>query len=569
MNAVQEFKVTATDSGSGYCLYFTGFASASGKTAYNRISTTASDIEKYGDATAVLDGEKLTVYSPVSADKYARENFKNFFAKDFGDEMPQAFALGNGTAILSFGHDTSSGKLALLNLKDNSVSEKITVFTGNIIRDVCYQSGYYYVLANNGALTQVYKVDETDFTFNNAIFSPSLSATHIAVDVFGNAYLANSVTGEIIKCERAADFAASTIATVSGITKLSTDLGGKLYILANGELSVYTAGSISPVNLTHLTDGDTVKAFAMNFDKKGVNFIYGAKEYICEASALNNYALSDASVSDTEYVICAKTTDILSLQSVTVTDGANVYDVSRNSPNFVFNGLISPESEYAYICDVTFDSALTLSALAGKNGIVLVNKSELTFTTPTQNAAPTKAFVTTDVCIYYFPIITDNDYAYALFDGSTVRLEKSAEIQTLAKITFLNQDFYFAKATVSGIEYAGYIPVSFTVEVLSEDFAWGSYSIERVNKTTLYAEKERITEIMQLAKGQQIRLLSTENGVCKVAVKLDDGSFIEGYISVGAIQDEPNRAVRNILIILAVTASVCGTMTYFVLRKKD
>lgn len=568
LNAVQEFKVSANDSDNGYCLYFTGFAIASGKSSYNRISSSAIDVEKCGRSFAVLDTFKLTVYNPLSADKYARENFKNYFAKDFDSEMPQAFALGNNTALLSFGHNTSSGKIALLDIEKNQLTDKQTIFVGNIIRDVCYQSGYYYVLANNGALTQVYKVSEKDFSFDKELFSPTISATHITVDVFGNVFLANSVTGEVVFCQRSSDFAPTTIGNIDLIDKLSTDLGGNLYILADGSLLHYDGTSVTPLDLSPLNQGDKIKAVAMDFDQKDVSLIYDLQEYVCYTKDLNNFALSDATVSDNEYVITSNTAVFGNFKTATVIGDANVYSVQRTSPNFTFNGLISPEKEYAYICDIVLGTKLTLSALAGSNGVVLVDKSQLTISAPVSNISPDKAFVTTDVCVYYLPIITDNGYDYALFDSQTVRLEKSTVIEPIATITFLNQDFYFAKATIDGKDYHGYIPVNFTVEVLSENFKWNDYTIEKVEKTTLYLDIDCSSQIMGLNKGQSVRVLSNQNGICKVAVKLDDGSFIEGYIFAKALQNEPNRAVRNILIILAVTASVCGTMSYFVLRKK-
>ena len=137
-----------------------------------------------------------------------------------------------------------------------------------------------------------------------------------------------------------------------------------------------------------------------------------------------------------------------------------------------------------------------------------------------------------------------------------------------AKISFLGIDFYFASVDFSGQNICGYIPVAFTVEVLSEDFAWDKYTIVEIKSTVLYSDFSLETEIQELSDGKQVRLISTENGICKVAVKLEDGTFINGYIKSSAIKDEPNRAIRNILIILAVTASVCGSVSFFLLRRK-
>ena len=558
LNAVQEFKVANNR------LSFTGFAIASGKTAYNRISALTSDIEKQGETVATLDNNKLLIYSNQSADKYAKENYTAYFANDFkGEKLPDAFALGINSVLLSFEHNQSTGKLSLLNLTNGETDHK-AIFTGNIIRDLCYQSGYYFVLTSNGAKTLVYSFGESDFSFTDALIETStLSATNITVDVFGNIYLAddNNVYKFSVS-EVSNKYELKTNAQISGVKKLSTDLGGKVYALANNALSVYNGTSFSAIDIKAYNDGDKIKSFTMNFDKKEVLVLYESKEYICYTSDLDNYALSDAIVPD-DYVT-TNTQASGELKIATVESG-NVYSVNRNDNKFDYNGLVEKESEYVYICDVKFDDDLILCALAGQNGVVLVNKSELNIKDITTSNAPTTAFVTTNVNAYYFPIITKNA-DYVLTDNGDVRIEKGAQINPNKKLNVLGKDFYYAFVIVNGTEYVGYIPVDFTVEVLSENVSWDKYTIEKVSKTDYYSDQALTQKVGTFKDGDTVKLLSVENGVAKILI--DDTNEIL-YIKASAIKDEPIVAIRNILIILAVAASVCGTATYFILRKKD
>lgn len=561
LNAVQEFKVENNN------LSFTGFAIASGKTAYNRISTLATDIEKQGETVATLDNNKLLIYSKINADKYAKGNYMAFFAKDFnGENLPDAFSLGNGTVLLSFEHNQSTGKLSLLDLVDGE-SEHKDIFVGNIIRDICYQSGVYYVLASNGAKTLVYDFGENDFSFSEPkIETSTLSATQITVDVFGNIYLAddNNVYKYSINATNGKYEMATTL-PISGVKKLETDLGGKVYALTSNGLNVYDGTSFDAIDIKPYNNEDKIKSFAINFDKKEVLILYEGKEYVCYTNQLDNFALSEATVSDETYKTTDNNASIENLKVATVKSG-NVYSVTRNSQSkFDYKGLVEKENEYAYICDVDMGNDLILCALAGQNGVVLVNKNELEISNVTTQSAPTTAYVTTDVNAYYLPIITKNA-DYVLTDNGGIRIDKSTKITPMSKIQILDKEFYFASVTLNERTYNGYIPVDFTVEVLSEDVKWDEYTIEKVLSTSYYLDQTMQQKSGTLKDGEKVKVLSIENGVAKIIIDGQDGVF---YIKSSAIKDEPNVAVRNILIILAVAASVCGTASYFILRKKD
>ena len=513
LNAVQEFKIENDK------LIFTGFAIASGKTAYNRVSKNALDVEKYGDTVAVLDEYKLTVYSPVSANKYARANYKNYIKNDFAPLL-QHYALGNGKILYS----TTDSILQIIDLNDDTqtstqISLPISVV---LIDDVCYQSGYFYFLVHTNTSSIVYRINENGEQYQTieiVNFYDDNTYRAVTVDIFGNVYLADT-TGKIVLCEKDNSFANLTLGTLSDVIKLETDLGGNLYVLTTSGLSLYDGSSFTAINVTPVTDGDQIKSFTMNFDKSEVYLLFKDKEYVCECDTLENYALDKATASQTDYVISDKNTQLNKLQSATVKAGANVYSVTRNGINFDFNGIISPETEYAVICEVKLSDDLILSALAGAEGVVLVNNKELTLNAPLTATAPETAFVTTNASLYYFPILTENG-EYALTDGETVRINKSTMITPTAKLTFLDKEFYFASVTVSDTVYSGYIPVSFTVEVLSEDFTWNEYKIEKINATKLYADKELTTEIKKLSDNQKYAFSTRKTEFLKLPSKLE------------------------------------------------
>jgi hypothetical protein len=143
----------------------------------------------------------------------------------------------------------------------------------------------------------------------------------------------------------------------------------------------------------------------------------------------------------------------------------------------------------------------------------------------------------------------------------------SIEIGKNADFTVLDKEFYFASVTVDGKEISGYIPVSFTAETLTEDFKWDEYSIVELNKTAFFSDSALTNKICDLKKGQQVRLISIDGDVARVAIKIDQ-TFTVGFVKKSAIDNAPSRAIRNLLIILAVSAAVCGSLSYFLMRKK-
>lgn len=574
-NTIQEFAVD------GNTLTFTGFAIAREKTAYNRVGSTAIDVEKYGNQFAVLDKSKLTVITP-SDSVYARENYINYSSEiKLDGALPNAFALGNGKAVLSYSHGSSTARLAMLDFNDEFDKQTKTLFTGNIIHDITYQSGYFYALADNGNVPSVvYRCSENDFEFTEIARSSEAQFKNICVDVYGNVYLGTS--DKIVALKKSENYLTATdvYSGFRNIKKITSDLGGELFVLDETGINyVYedngaflsTALAVNGVN-------GQIKTFAMNFDCNKVYLMLNSDERVYSTDTLPNLALSNLAV-PSDFATTANNAQLDKLKVYTALSGSNVYNVTQNETKFVFNGIIESGNEYAFISDVTdqnaFGVSVSFTALAGRNSegrceLVLVDKTcvkDITDSTINLTTTPAKVFVTTDCNAYYLPILTfDGDYA--LVDTDVISLLKGSVLEPTNKITMLGADFYYGMIKLSdGRTCSGYVPVNFTVEVLSQDFKWAEYTIHQTKATMLYSDDGLSVNILDLSDGQSVRVFESTETYVKVAVNTENG-WIIGYVSSSALQNDAYMNVRNIIIILAVAVCVFGTTLFFVLRKK-
>ena len=577
LNAIQEFAVGENS------LTFTGFAIAKDKTAYNRISKTVSEVERYGDTLAVLDGDKLSIINATEDfDTFDKDNFKHYFVKDLtGSEtgiMPDTFALGNGSALLLYGQGSNQSALSVINLKATENAVK-TLDIQKSIRDICYQSGKYYLFCNEGNLKSIYQADETNLEFTPILEGIETDAEFIEVDVFGKIYIYRNDKIYLVSKTDNSQISINALASISGVKKLATDLGGTIFALTDTSVN-YLDNNGSwvkfdvPVPVSDVPVSDAkIQSFTMDFDKKIVYFVYQSQEFIYSTTSLPNVAIDNIDIPPT-FVLSAPNADLTTFKAYKAEENANVYSVYKNSikNKFGFNELVSSGIHYAFITEVNVSDGLgktlSLYALAGQDGLVLINKAQVVDVTPEIILeVPNSAYITTGVNGYYLPLITKNA-EYSLEDTKQIRLQKEQSIKPLAKITFLDKEYYFAEFEVFGITHKGYVPVSFTIEVLSQDFKWNEYFIEYTKKIDVYSDKELTQKVTELKKDTQVRVLGKQDGVLNIAYQTENG-WTFGYISEKGIKDNGKIAIRNILLILAVTASVCGTSTYFVLRKKS
>lgn len=571
-NAVQEFAIKNNT------LQFTGFAIAKNKSAYNRINASVKEVERLGNTLAVLDQQKLSIIdTKVSENSLDKSLYTHYFASTLAEQetlsTPDSFCLGKDFALLLYQSGTVKCSLKSLNIKTGEMADVKVAENVFIIRDVCYQSGYYYVLGdegNNNAM--VYRASSLDGDFE-FLFSQQAYADTFEVDVFGNVYLFSQST--YLKIVKTNDtYTPNNISALAGVKKLCTDLGGGLFALTND--SVYyldSANSWQKILVASSEQDSVLKSFTMSFDKKEVYFVWENSELVLTTNQLPNISIDTLNVSS-EFKTTDKNADINTFKAYTPTENANVYSVKIDVTNnvFTFNKLISDRQTYAFVCPVktvdNFGRQFEIWALVGQTDLVLVNPANLTDTTPEiSSSVPENAFVTTGVNAYYYPIITPAS-DYALTEGIIIRLEKSQNIKPIKQLTLLSNSFYFAEFTYNEQTHTGYIPINFTVEVLAEDLQWNEYKLERVNVTTVYNSIEMQDSIIELQDNSLVRIIKNENGVCQILFETETG-WVQGFIQASAIKNEPYLAIRNIIIIALVMASVCATTAYFVIRKKS
>lgn len=550
LNAVQEF------SPQDGALEFTGFAIASGKTAYNRIAANAKDIERYGDTVAVLDQNKLTVINTGDGfDTYAPESFINLFAGD-DQSAPEYFALGNGTLLYA-----TNTEVYALSLSDGELTgNKLDFVSQTAVKDICYQSGYYYLLTADGLNSYVYKIDESDFSlYDQAKPIPSFNGELIAADVFGNLYIADQNT---IRAYKSGNENFESYAR-NGADKLCCDLAGVLFGVIDGDIQYYSNGW-KPLNIPQ-----SVKSFAIAFDRNRMYYIADNSEYVYYAVSAGNLSVEDAEVP--EGFLARQAGDTLKTLFYTVEANANLYAAEYSGANFAFTGLSDPEEEYVFIDSITLTSItgtnLTLYALAGQNGVILADGIYVQELNKPLSSAPKEVYTATGVNLYYIPIITAENAFTALNGTDEIRFEKGVRLEVYGKLEFLGISFYSVSVQTEGGVKFGFVPESFTAEVLTEDITASDYSIKNTFACDLYADRALTEKIVSLPENTEVRLLSEEDGICMVAY-FDGEQFVTGYVRASDIKDEAKTTVRNVLIVLAVLASVCGTATYFILRKK-
>ncbi len=570
-NAVQEFKVTADGK-----LEFTGFAIAKGKTAFNRVNSVIQasgnklEIEREKNTLAVLDNSSLTVIDVKGQfDSYNKENFTHYSNNALSyinsetqeSVKPDTFALGEGSALMLYNQNTSASKLSLLDFNTGAKATEFNIINGNVIRDICYQSGKYYALLDLGDnQARVYQSDGVSFS-NTPIASLNFYADVIEVDVFGNIYLyGNSQAYKIDVKDSSAKIA---LPNLSGVKKLESDLAGNIFALTNNAVYYLNQNQWEEYQFTATAE---LRSFAMDYDKKDVYLVYDKEELVFKTANLPNVAIDDIEIPTSFITTAQNATD--NFKAYSAKANANVYSVTKaDNGNFNFDKLITENADYAFVTEIN-KNGLKLFALAGQNDLVLINADEVDDKSPQKitDNLPENAFITTSVSGYYLPIITANG-DYALTDTDTVRLKKEQSIKPLHLITFLNKDYYFAEFKVDQTTYTGYVPVDYTIAVLSQDFKWDNYTVEKVAKTTVYSEKELTTSITELENDTSVRVISVDDGVAYIAFSTQSG-YVTGYIDASSILAPQSTAIRNILIIIAVMASVCGTTTFFILRKK-
>ncbi len=558
LEAVEEFEISDNK------LTFTGFAVAKNKTAFNRVSNNISAMDRYNDNLVILDSNKLTIIK-------TNENFnsldKNCFTNywrtslQFDSYEPSMIATGNSKILLGY----LDNSLRLLDINSSELTITDAPSISHTLKDVYYSRGRFYVLSLSGSGSTITSFNEDGSDVITTEVSSSVFAEKLAVDLLGRVYVSDQYKiyrNGIELCSNPTDFKGFALDLCGNVFAIS----GKSVVFYNEEYEGWETAYTSTLNITNLS---------LNYDRQDIYFTNENCEIVYTLNLPQSS--SNTSINDIEYPLnldTHKQTTNGDFKAYTVKDGAFVSWVLLED-KLVFNGL-SSEVEFAFLERLevnTVNGKKYFSLLAGIDGIAFthaenVEEKEVSFTPLTDK----KIYVTTPVHAYALPIITvKNTYAIQTTIDEQVKpitLNKGVVLKATKAFNFLNQDYYYVTVSEGESSYTCYIPQSFTVDILSEDLAPSTYTFSQVEGCKLYKDSALTQEITNLSDGTQVRIYSNDGKVCKIAVKVN-GEFIEGYVKADNILDTPNTTVRNILIILAVLACLCGTTTFFLLRKKS
>lgn len=540
VGAVQEFKPQGNE------LVFTGLAIAKDKTAFNRTSSQTVDVEIYCDNVAVLTDERIMIIKGKDFSAYNSDNFVNIFAEQLGGKLPDFFALGKDSVILANNGATASVNIYKYDQKsDNLISVEIS--NKNItFHDACYQSGYYYLLATSSNNVLVYKISEDTCEQVSLKDDYDLQAKpKFTVDVFGNVH----------------------IFVDTSIIKLASDLKGDIYALkADGFYKYNTQTELFEL-VFEPQNSKTLKSFSMCFDKKDVYFLYDGDEFIYKTSTLGNVAINGTAI-PSDFITTSENAKE-SIKFFNPSEEENLYIVSTDGA-FQFINLVDAShrcEQYVYVCSV---DSLGYYLLASQYGLVLGYGDQTKLIegeTVMQDLSKT-VYVATDVSAYYLPIITQGDVYAITVDSQKVRLAKTTELAVSKEFSYLDRTYYLVSYQLNGVTRSAYVPAEFTTNILSLDYVFTPFTIEKSQKVWVYSSSDLENKVIELKEGDTIRVYSSKNGVSLIRY-FDGNEWLEGYISSSAIAKTPNTTIRNVLVILAVCACLCGTITYFLLRKKE
>lgn len=567
-NTIQEYKVEDPT------IDFTGFAITSGKTAYNRVKANAN-IQKYNDTVAVLDDFKLTVIKSNSENLYERANFNNYFVDNeqvLGQDI-FTFALGKDNALLVY-NTTTSKVLKLLDF--NNQEQPLTEITFdsaiNVTPwDVCYQGENYYVLAtDSNNYIYIYRLDKTSTSITDqheitkiSTTTNELAVTIFDVDVYGNIYLVS--TNKIVKLDKAQGYAINGECPITNVKTLHSDLNGSLFALNND--GFYYIENISSNPLPINIELENITDFALDITNDLCYFTTSNQEQIFTTTKLQNLSISDIDVSDT-FKTTNDSTNTASedLQVYTVSADENVFIVTKNQDTLKYKAICDAEKEFIYACAITDN----LHLLIGQDEIAISLSATNCPGIVKDTNFPESAYVSSSVNGYYYPIITlQSDYALTNADSQKVKLDKNTLIKPSFITTILDKDFYYATFVVDNVEYKGYVPIDYTVEVLEKDITSEQYTIETLTNTYLYSDAQltNIKDNIVIENGTAVRVYEKQENYAKIAVNVD-GQWIDGYVSTDCIIDSSTIAVRNILLIILVVTCLGTTSIYFLLKRK-
>jgi hypothetical protein len=308
-----------------------------------------------------------------------------------------------------------------------------------------------------------------------------------------------------------------------------------------------------------------VQDFCISIDDSEAYFLESGEEYLYKTNILNNIAITSIKT-PTDFSTTGEQADVANLKVFDANANTNFFKVNHLGDSFEYVDVNTAPTDYLFVSEIAVDSNFTVYLLANNEGTFIANKNDCTEKILTFNTSPTEVYTTTTVHAYYLPLIT-MEMEFALSSNSEkVLLLKHEKVCPISSFTLFDVDFYYAKITNQlGEEKTCYVPANFTVETLSKDIPFDYFTIKQIKSTTVYQDKEMTNEIFTLEK-TEVRVYEDLGKVTKIKY-FDGNAWVDGYVSSSAIINKAKDSVRNVLIILAVITSLCGTASFFILKK--
>ena len=312
-------------------------------------------------------------------------------------------------------------------------------------------------------------------------------------------------------------------------------------------------------------DVENVLDFCISIDEGEAYVLESGEEYLYKTLALNNVAITSIKT-PAEFKTTDESANITTLKSYDSKANSNFFKVNLNGDSFEYINVTSGTANYLFVGEIAVNSKFTVFVLANHEGTFIANKKDCEEKIIEVTDSPLTVYTTTTVHAYYLPLIT-MEMEFALTGtNDKVLLKKYEMVNVISSFTLLDMDFYYAKITNEKGEVKNcYVPKNFTVETLSEDMQFDTFTIKSVKATAVYSDKEMTNKIFDLDK-TEVRVYGDDGKVSKIKY-LDGDVWKDGYILSNAIIHKAKESVRNVLILLAVITSLCGTATFFILKK--
>ena len=262
IGAVQEIDLTDNT--------FTDFAITTNSKAVNRLSADAKDVTSDGSSVYALDESRIVVIENAYGDAkdrvYRRVNLGLNADK---------FAVGGGFVAYSSGKKVYLGKFPQekdVEITLEPVTLKNSEIEYDVVVDICYKDGVFYVLSNvlsnQKTYPRIYVIDlNAQEKTLSAFYDKTVTeekANRIAVDVFGAVYTSVcDVSGSTYSFYSISNNKAIKLlegyAPSGEIIKMQTDFDGKLYLLtSDGKVTCLDSAPTE----------ENPNAYAVKFEKK-------------------------------------------------------------------------------------------------------------------------------------------------------------------------------------------------------------------------------------------------------------------------------------------------------------